>query len=393
MIFAKNTKSKTVFALSLAILLCFTSVFAYARYAKSVSVSTVYTQQKSYTPTMDTSAPVYDFGVYVSGDEGQFDSTICIDSKTAVNGTLAFSWDKDTAAAADVAVAVEGYSPDANGRYKISAKERMINIPFSLILNATTRVGRAYLDVSWTPASESEPTLFAKYLISLNPFNESAEKPQIIANKTGFITNSLFTVGALCDGDVLVSRGMGLNEKFEKGTVYCSVDYPDGVTLLCDSLISLKAPENGVVGAMLKLKMVAQEDMSISIGGHSLSCVSTTSAPASVSTTIQADFDGKLTKLGINSPLTLTVTEGYTFVDSVWNDTALEGAQLKWSVERYDGKKFVAVTPFATSDGNKIKLSLQDEKQPAGTYRLVILQTYNGFTISKLDKVFFIDYR
>jgi len=392
-IFAKSKKLKTVFVISLVISLCLASVFAYARYAKTVSVSTVYCSAKANPPTMAYTPLVYDFGCYFSGENEQFESTICIEDTSAINGTLNFAWDADTAEISDVTATVEGYTPDANGRYKITSDSRTVSIPFSLNVIATSRVGRAYVDVSWTPDGAQTPTLFSRYLISLNPYNENAAKPQIIANKTSLITNSLFSLGAVCDGDVLASRGIGLNENFEQGTVYYSIDYPGGVTLIRDSFIHLTAKDDGILGAVIKFKTEMTEDVSISIGKHPSVCVATTSSPAGVAHSLQAEFDKAIPTLNTASPLTLTVTEAAAFVDSDWNDSAVEGTQLNWSIERFDGKKFVADTPFASVEQNKIKLMLQDDNKPAGTYRLVLIQKYNGFMISKLDKIFFIDYR
>jgi len=100
-IFTKRNKLKTVFVICCALFTCLTSVFAYARYIKAVTVPTVYNQPKSYTCTLAADRPVYDFGCYTTGDH--LDSVICTDATTAVSGTLSFLWDEETVKSSDIA--------------------------------------------------------------------------------------------------------------------------------------------------------------------------------------------------------------------------------------------------------------------------------------------------
>ncbi len=386
----KNNNSKTVFVLFCVLLVCFLSIGAYARYAKTVIVSTVYQNEKNPVSTMGKETSVYDFGCYEYGGETQFDTTICIESDKAINGTLTFNLDSVSVEQSDIAVMVEGYSPDQNGNYTITDTKNVLNVPFSVVILATERVDKAHIDVTWTPSGAQKPTLSARYLITLNPYNETASKPQIIANKTSFLTNSLFALSAFGDTDLLVSRDGAL---FEKGTVYYCTAYPKGVTLVRDSLICLGVADDGTVDTVIKLNTPQTQDFSISIGTHPQNCAISTHTPPKDAAPIKADFNTKTAILKENESLELTVTEAAALVDDTWNDNAVTDAQLMWTLERFDGTKFVADTLNTSVDGKKIKISLQDASKSAGTYRISLLQTYNGYTIGHLNKVFFIDYR
>lgn len=385
---------------------------AFARYSNVASTAVVYghTGLLPAGQTMSPATEVYDFGVYSrDADRSEFSHTVRICDDAPVSGILRFYWDETTRSNQDILVYIENryytsMSTSGYTDYTVSAADGNLQVPFSLLFAssapATDRV--AELEVSWYPADGDEPTLFARYLLAVTAADPLGTAPAFIAEETAFLTDRLLQAAVTTPADytgVLLASADGT---FTAGTRYFGDAYPHGVTLLRDSAVFIPR-EGDSTRLLMDLSAHLSDDSPVSLTvGVSDTLQSTLSRTPLSSvkplTVTQSDSAGLVTE---PKPLTVTVTEAATFRDSDWSHTGDTPNDLTWQVYRYeDGGLYpvtvgedLAVATEQTANGGTFQIALSDVPAPAGTYVLVITQSYYGYPVLETPIWFFVDYR
>lgn len=368
---------------------------ARARYNREDMLSVVYGESHDQKNTLSAEGEVYDFGVWSLGDSDEnFTHTVVISAAQALSGRLTFSWDSETAEKKDVTA--------APAEVAVNEADGLLEYPFSLTL-VSTRSERATLTVEWIPEGESEATLSARYLVSLNPYSATAQagvNTPALSEEAGFLSKEMLKLSATApDGaqELMLATGSSLTAGFAAGVKYFTSEYPQGVELLRSSVICLPC-ENGALNTVLDLTAQGNgSPLTVSLGESTTSCISAVYTPLSESALSVSLSDSVLSHV---SPLTVTVSEAAALSDSVWNNGS-GGAQLSWRVERYAGgeysavslsENFTASTTHAAS-GGLIVFRAPTGEQAAGAYRLTVTQSYNDLSINEKTQWFFIDYR
>lgn len=375
---------------------------ASARYQKSAMVSTVYGSIPADPSTLSAAGSTYDFGCWTSGGE-DLDATIILKGAASLKGTLRFSFDGVTTEKKDIALQING---SADKEYAVSEADGRLDLPFSLVLSAQNRSGSAHLDVEWVPAGSDKATLSARYLIALNPaaLCAGAERAPIFEEAGEFLTNDLLHLSLKMPSGgegILLAQGATLSGKFPAGICYYTKAYPRGVTLLRSSVLYLPRNESGAEDLLIRREgKGAVEAVKITAGSSDQYQAATTLTPKTE--------EASLTVSGGNEPivngekaLTLTLSEASSLKDSAWNDGGTSGAQLSWELQKLSNGTFEKITPSAqikitatrSSGGGKLEISVPGGNQPAGTYQLILKQTYNGYPIHASTVRFFVDYR
>ena len=390
----KNTLGIALCALILLAIAISFSGAAYARYNKTSVCSVIYGESCEEKSTLSEEGKIYDFGVWRSGSANALTHTLVLQDSEALRGKLTFSWDAETAEAGDVAleagIAERTVSED-NGAYSMP-----------IVLHTTsTRSAVATLDIKWTPESAYEAPLTARYRVALNP-EVSVSQPPAFGSATDFISKELLLLEASVpngSGGLIVTPGEGFAQNFKSGTKYYNSTYPQGVTLLSDSAIYLPG-EGGNVSAVFDVTENGIADTFKLCVGTSTSnyAVSTLTPKSDAALSVTADSDAILSH---TNPFTVSITEAASLHDVTWNTADSGSAQLSWSIERLVDGEYVTVSTGddltakleRTSFGGSITLGVPTGEQAAGTYRIRIIQKYNGLKIGQITKWFFIDYR
>lgn len=385
---------------------------AFARYSNAASSTAVY-GDTALSPAGQTMFPhtgVYDFGVYSrNADRSEFSHTVRICEDGPVSGTLRFYWDEITRTQKDVMVYIENdyytsMSSSGYTDYTVSAADGNLQIPFSLLFTAAfpTADRVAQLEVSWYPADGDEPTLFARYLLTVNTAAAEGAAPAFIAADTAFLTDRLLQVAVTTPAEHTGVFLADANGTFAAGTRYFGDAYPHGVTLVRDSAVYLPR-EGDSTRLLMDLSAHLSDDspVSLTVGvsdalQSTLSCTPLTAVkPLTVTTD---DASGLVTG---QKTLTVTLTEAATFRDSDWSHTGDTPNDLTWQVRRYadGGLQPIAVgedltlTVTQTANGGTFKIAAPDGLASPGTYLLTVTQSYYGYPVLETPVWFFIDYR
>ncbi len=370
---------------------------ASARYQKNAMASTVYGSIPADPSTLSAAGSTYDFGCWTSGDA--LESTIILEGAAPLKGTLRFSFDGVTAEKKDIALQI---GSDSAKEYAVNEADGRLDLPFSLVLSAQNRSGSAHLDVEWIPAGAAEATLSARYLITLNAETlcAGAENAPTFEDAGGFLTNDLLHLPLKMPAGgegILLAQGATLSGKFPAGICYYTKAYPRGVTLLRDSALYLPRNESGAEDLLIRRNGKGSvEDVQFTAGSSDQYQAATTLTPKKEQASLTVS-GGKDPIIDGQKSLTLTISEASSLKDSVWNDGATSGAQLSWELQKLSDGKFTEIAqsaqPKITAEGGKLEISVPGGKQPAGTYQLILKQTYNGYPIHASTVRFFVDYR
>ena len=379
--------------------------FAQARYNNGDISSYVYGTEKVDVCTMSEEGKVFDFGIWQLGQGDSFSSTVIIESRDALRGTLRFSLDEDTADVNDIAIQIDGVFSSSHGEYTVNEEDGRLELPFSVFISPTNRVATAYLDVEWIENGSSEVAMSSRYLMALNAFSiEDKNAVTVDQNNTKFLTNDLLNVAVevtdTAEG-VILAPGSIITNKFSAGMKYYTDQYPQGVILLKSSALYFSDLQNGKLNTVLDLgDYTAESPISLTAGFSESKYVVTSQTPLSVTKTLTVSVEKK-TVLSHTKPLTVTLEEAAALSDNEWNVDGSEKSELEWQIERLVNGKYVAVetsknltvSKKQTNNTGELVLSTPTGDQPAGTYRIKFTQKYNGYTVGTEFSWFFIDYR
>ena len=390
--------------LPLSVLLCIGTT--YARYNKSDSLATVCGSPATDRSTMSPESTVYHLGEWTRGDDRTLTHTIRLCGEAPIKGTLRFSWDAETAAAADAFVSM---NVSGNGtEYTVNSQQTQVDLPFTLLLSPSDRSATVTLDVAFTPQGAAEATLFSRYLVERNPKWESGIVStdggfSFEAANTRFLTERLLSLSMKVPTDtdrLLLSAGANTTTPFAAGTVYYTKQYPQGVTLLTDALLTVPA-ENGAAAILLALNNTrAGTPLTVTAALSALTFINTVQTPADAQP-LTVTSDPAVATVSYRQPLTVTLSTPSVLTDAEWNKAGNTAAQLTWRVERlFDGAyrpvtlgTDMVVAASQTVSGGTLTVTVPTGRQPAGTYRLTVEQTYHDYEIHTTSLWFFVDYR
>lgn len=246
----------------------------------------------------------------------------------------------------------------------------------------------------------------ARYLLTLNPqlLCVSGASAPTFGENTAFLTKSLLRLSVNVPTDsegVMLAYGVNMSGAFAAGTRYYTAVYPAGVTLLKDSVLCFPFAGGSQQEVLVDCKgTTASTPVKITVGSSTVRFSTTSQTP--VADTASLTVSGATGAIvSTKSPLVLTIKEAAALSDSSWNDGGQSGAHLSYELQRLGDGRFSRITPNAdikivptrTGNGGTLTVSVPTGKQPAGTYRLVIKQTYDGSVIYLKTVRFFIDYR
>mgnify|MGYP003301255154 CR=1 FL=1 len=357
--------------------------------------------------TLSADTKIYDFGVYNRDvDVGEFTHTVRIRHGAPVSGVLRFSWDDTTCINKDISVYIDSryYTAVQNSGYTdytVSAVNGDLQIPFSLMFSSpAARV--AVLNVSWYPNEGNEPTLFARYLLTVSAEDAKGSTPTFVAKNTAFLTDRLLQVEVTTPADhtgVLLAPTDGT---FAAGTRYCNATCANGTTLLRDSVLFV--PREGDSTRLyldLSAHLWDNSPLRLSVGtsdtfSDTLSCTPPANTPA---LTVALSNSGSI--VTADEPLTITLTEAAALRDSNWSQSGNTPADITWQIWRREGDTLRSVTVGASltataeqsADGGTITVAAPNGAQPAGSYVLVVTQRYHDYPVLETPIWFFIDYR
>ena len=391
--------------LPLSLILCIGTT--HARYNKSDGLSTVVGSSVADSNTMNEDVTVYHFGEWRRGDDRVLSHTIVLQDDAPLKGTLRFSWDAETTAAADAFVAM---NIGGNGsEYAVNLQQTRAEFPFTLIFSSTDRSATMTLDVAWIPQGASEATQFSRYLIERNPHMETGVVStggdfSFVAADTRFLTERLLTLSVKVPREadrLILSAGSGTSAPFAAGTVYYTDQYPQGVTLLSDSVLYLPA-ENEDVQVLLQLMNThAGVPITVTAALSALTFVTSSQTPAADATPLTVAVDPAVPVVSYQQPLVFKVTVPTALADTEWNKADGASAQLTWQVERLVDGHYqpvtlgtdMVVTVSKSATIGTLTVTVPTGHQPAGTYRLTVAQTYRDYEIRTAAMWFFVDYR
>lgn len=392
----------TVCALLLA---TFSSVgITQARYSNAAYAEVLYDQGVGDTSTLSSEKSIYDFGCWTTKDTAEdITHTIVLEEDAPLAGILRFTWDAVTAQERDVALA------RGNGDYLVEDADGYFELPISLVLNATTRSGTAILDVEWIPEGGGEASASARYLLTLNPLlseeTASDKVDTLFHSDTRFLTSRQLWLTLTVPSDyagATFSPGMSETNTFPAGTRYSTEAYPRGITLLRDSVIYLPRQATGYAKALVEVDGAAAGETATFTASTSNVFINHTSQTVPTSPmSLSMSVGSPVAVVSKTRMLTALLTEAAAFRDGAWNSAATGETELIWCIERFSGGDFLAVTPgedltvtpSQTAEGGTLIIAAPTGKQPAGTYRLTVTQTYKGYLLNEITAWFFIDYR
>jgi len=380
----------------------------FARYSNTASTAVTFGRTDILLgQTLSADTEIYDFGVYSSdADENEFTHTVRIRQSAPVSGVLRFSFDDTTRSNKDIAVYVDSrhYTAVQNRGYTdytVSAADGDLQIPFSLLFSSpTARV--AVLDVSWYPDEGDEPTLFARYLLTVADEDATGTAPAFVAENTAFLSDRLLQVEVATPADHAGVQLSPVAGAFAVGTRYYNAACATGATLLRDS--SLFVPREGdstLLYVDLSAHLSDNNPLSLrtSVSDTLSDTISCTPLAGKAALAVAlSSGEGVVTA---DAPLTVTVTQAAALRDSDWSHTGSTPADITWQVWRREGEalrpvtvgEHLTVTAVSGATGGTITVAAPDGIQPAGGYLLVITQYYHGYPVCELPVWFFIDYQ
>lgn len=383
-----------------ALLACSLITPTLARYTNVAHTSVLYGATDPLVgTTLSAVTEEYDFGVYDSAaDPSEFAHTLRIVGDTPVAGVLRFSWDDTTRANKDIAVHIDSdyYTAVQNSGYTdytVSAADGDLQIPFSLMF-ASPAPRVAVLDVSWYPEGGDEPTLFARYRLAVADEDAADATPAFVAAETAYLCDRLLQVTVTTPAAYAGVQLTPVEGVFAAGTRYCSAACPTGATLLRDSALFM--PREGDT-ARVYLDM-AQPVTALRVAADTL-YTDLTGLRLNDTAALAVSLSDAAGILSAAQPLTITLTEHPSLHDSDWSHTG-DATDLTWQMwRRVDGVmhpvgvgEHLTVTA-AQKDGGGTLTVTTDGKQPAGTYLLLVTQSYQGYPVLETPIWVFIDYR
>lgn len=403
-------RSKTVMLCVLSV--CFLLLGAamipgntYGRYANSTTVSVVHGGQMESVSTLSVDTAVYDFGCWNVGDNAdELTHVIRLESESPLSGTLRFKWDDQTAEKNDLNVLVESI-PGSEGKYSIQAENGRLEVPFSIVCTGTTRSGIAVLDVEWIPQRAEKAACSARYLLALNPTVAGSEESVVFAEETGFLSNNWLQLSLTVPetyAGVRFAPGLKLSNTFAVGTTYFTDRYPQGVTLLRDSELFLPREADGMVSAVIDTGAhTAGTPVNFVAGLSDTYSSNTSQTPTVQGTALTVELSHPAAVITAEQPLTVTLTEPAKLRDTAWNTDDGGECVLTWRVERLVDGTYVdlqtgdglTVTAAQTTSGGTLVFDAGEGRAVPGTYRLVLNQTYRGYTVTDAAVSIFVDYR
>ena len=373
---------------------------ATARYQFSGVISTLYGEANNPS-TVAEIRKIYDFGCWEQGGE-DLESTVVLQQAGALKGKMSFSFDGTTAQKKDIALQVNS---GLSSMVEVDEKDGRVDIPFTLLISAQQRSGVAHLNVEWTPEGAANPTKSARYLIALNPdaLCSGATSAPKFESSDGSLTSNLFHLAFVIPSSAsgtYLAQGANINGSFAKGTRYYNDTYPQGVTLIRNSVIYYPRTTSSAEELLLDRNGGTANPYKITAGSSEehQSEISFSAKSQKESLTVATSSEPILNK---NKPLTVTVSMPDILKDSKWNDEQTSGVQISWELQRLSGGIYSKITQSENlkvavtqnDDGGKFQISVPTGLQPAGTYQLVIKQSYNGFNFNQSAVRFFVDYR
>lgn len=375
-----------------------------ARYQQPPFSSTVYGEELSDN-TVGPERRIYDFGGWTLGAEQDPTATIVLHQHTPLKGVLRFAFDYTTAAQRDVSLFTEWGLAGNGGTYTVNEEDGHIALPFSLIVSTSTRSGVVHLDVEWIPDNVAEPTQSARYLLTLNQHGLCAdvETPPAIGSTTEFLTDRLLRLSLqppTTAPGLIVANGSTLNDVFAAGLRYYTPLYPQGVLLLQDSTVYLPMDGSDSQEILLNFHQIDVSPIRIAVGTSDGYLATTAQTPASKVTSLHVTAEEPAI-VNKTQSWTVTLNEAPLFHDAMWNNHLQEDNQLMVTLQRFVNGAFVDAEPSEdlvcaitqTENSGTVTVSAPTGKQPAGTYQLLIQQTWNGYPLHTQTIPFFIDYR
>ena len=363
---------------------------AMARYSKTAYTATLYGDGDGflYGQTLCATPFVYDFGVYTRGaDDSTFTHTVRVVDTALTSGILRFSWDDTTRVNKDISVEIDSeyYTSVQNSGYfdyTVAAENGVLEIPFSLLFSSPAP-RTATLDVSFYPDGSDEPTLFARYLLTVVDEETTAAAPAFVAEHTSFLSDTLLMATVTTpENGVWLSPADGT---FAAGTRYCTASSANGAVLVRDSAIYLpRTADTASVYVDLSATMRDTRPVSLRVAASDTAYSDTACTPAAHSA-LSVSLSDAAGVLSAQRPLTVTLTAA----------SALQN--FNWQVFRRVDDALIPVTVgehfTVTAAQNTLTLAAPDGTQPAGTYLLVVTQYHNDYPVLETPIWFFIDYR
>lgn len=383
----------TVVALTACVVL---TIFpAYARYSNTVSTAVTYGDADAFfdrtRETLSIDTAEYDFGC-LDDSAASPAHTLRLTNVPEGKGILRFSFDEVTRTAKDVAVYIDSayYTAVQSGSYSVAPVDGVLEIPFSLLFTLSSGVERiAVLDVSWYPAGSDIPTHFARYrmaLLAADPVGEEIPTFDAICLADGLLQATINTPAEYYG--VRLALGNSIEDAFPANTRYFTDTCPEGITLLRDSALYLPYQEK-TTQLLLRLAVKEVAVPTILTVGVSENNSRSLSVGLSTSPALTVSLGNPAAVVSATSPLTLTITEAPTLQDTA----------LTWRLCRRVGDTLLPVTTgdglnvIADGASGTLTIDASTGTQPAGTYLLVITQTYCGSPVCEMPIWFFIDYR
>ena len=398
-------------AVLIALLTFFTIQPTWARYNNTTRVSVIYGSEKEMEQTLSENPAVYDFGCWTREVSEEFESTILLKSETSLEGTLRLELDSFSRTNAEISVWVDpqqyvsahtgGYTD-----YTIFAPDGRLEFPFALIFSSNPTTGRvATLDVSWYPSGSDRATLFARYLLTLDPVQPTTTDSTFLRDDTCFMAKDMVQVSvntpSECDG-VVLGCGTDLSSAFAKGTRYFTPQYPNGVTLLRESVVYLpRQADVSSVTVDFSAVSLEKSDLSITAGLSSDACNTLALSAADIAAPFALSASNPAMIVSQAQPLALDLSMTSALTDAAWNSAGTGAAEFTWRVQHLSEGVFtdvvldehLTVTTSQTAEGGTLTVSAPTGECPAGTYRLVFSLTHNGYELVHSTTWFFVDYR
>lgn len=410
--YKKALRSLVLLVVSLLVLTLFTIHPIYARYKNTTHTSAVFgyeTVPIASTLTADTA--VYDFGCWNEANSAEFADTIHLYGAGALSGTLRLQLDTVSAINAEIVVLADGAYDSSNinsgySDYRLSAADGHIVFPFYLLFGSRVTTDRvATLDVSWYPDGSNEPTLFAHYFWAMNPLTDAAASNVYFSSAPALVSPTLLRASLYTpaqDFGVMLGLGSTCSAPFARGTRYYIPTYPQGVTLLRDSPLCLERQADvSTILMNLSAHTASHSTFSVTAGVSATAGQTASVSTAGASVPLSVSLSDPAGVVSMENSLTVTLSTPAPFTDGAWNAAGSEAAQLTWQLQRLSDGVYTPISPDAhltmavqqTADGGTLTIGAPTGIQPAGTYRLILTMTYDGYVIAHTKVDFFIDYR
>ncbi len=407
----RNIKHRALFCVVICVVLALVTALngigvAYGRYNRVAFSSAVCGTPQAEASTLTSEKKIFDFGCWQIGQTDGFSHTVVLEQSEPLQGTLRFVWDEVTASRADILVLHTDGLVGVGGEYTVNEADGRLEFPFSLFFSSTTRCGNAYVDVEFIPQGARQAAASARYLVMLNPYDLGASVGNAVpavSNNTAFLTNRILRLCVLAPGScngVLLSAGSNVSDAFAVGTAYYNTHYPQGVTVIKNSILYLPAGQDGMVDTVIKWPEPPAEQVQLTVGATQTNTTLIRQTPAAYTSAVEVSAQG-VPVVSRTQGVTATVHLPDTLPDNAWNNNDGGISQLTWQVQRLQDGRFLDVDcgtdlvarVMQTAIEGNITLTAPTGQQLAGTYRLKCTQIYNGYAIASAYTWFFIDYR